>query len=79
MSESEEREWLARSRADREWMKTDLGQLFVAFEDATARAWQLDTTASFEDRCVSDKWLTEVWERQVAARRALIKAIGGPE
>jgi hypothetical protein len=74
VSELEEREWLARYRAHREWNQTEIGQLFVAFEDATARAWQLDS----QDR-VGGEQLAEAWEKQSEARRALVKAIGGPD
>lgn len=75
---NESAEWLARAQAHREWAQTEIGKLFVAYEHAHANAWRLDTEAGYEDHG-SNQRLTEAWEKQGAARRALVKAIGGPE
>jgi hypothetical protein len=77
MSESEE--WRKRAQAHREWGTSEIGKLFFAYENAHANAWRLDTEAGFSDNEPSSKRLTEAWGKCDEARRALVKAIGGPE
>jgi hypothetical protein len=56
-----------------EWAETPLGKLFHRFESLTGRAWVVDQNANS-----SDRRLTEIWDKQSAARNELLRAIGAP-
>jgi hypothetical protein len=76
MSASEE--WLKHAQAHREWAQTEIGKLFFTYENAHGKAWRLDTQAGYDGYEPSSKRLSEAWSQCYEARRALLKAIGGP-
>lgn len=57
-------------RAEAEWAKTEIGDLFLKYESATARAWQRDCNPT-----ASGKSLRVAWERAEAARRNFLVAL----
>lgn len=63
---------LHRQAVEREWGKSELGDLFLKYENLTARAWQVDSNPN-----VSYKNLKTAWERAEGARRNFLTALRG--
>ncbi len=59
-------EIIAYQAKERAFTETPLGKAFVAYENATVRAWVLDTEDSYTDR--SRKATKDAWEKHKAAR-----------
>jgi hypothetical protein len=72
MSESNAEFW-EKIRPMREWAETPLGKLFARFEALTGNAWVADQNPNS-----SDRRLTEIWDKQRAARNEFLRAIGAP-
>ena len=70
--------WIARRRAFDEWSKTEVGRLFVEYENITDRTWRVGSGLPPVDD-LPELDLSVLTRRQSAARWALIKAIGGPD
>lgn len=64
----------ARRETFKQFTQTSLGQAFLRFDQALAKAWQVDTEAGWRDN-ISDKKLTEVWDREKEARKALLEIL----
>lgn len=64
-------EQLAELKRDREWAATDVGKLFVRFENALARAWVTDSTSN------SDRAMMRGWDAANKARAEFLAALRG--
>jgi hypothetical protein len=60
-------EIIAYQTKERAFAQTPLGKAFHKFENATARAWQLDIEDSFTDR--NRKATRDAWAAHSAARQ----------
>lgn len=62
----------AKLKQAQEWRRTDLGKLFVAYENATASAWQTDCNEG-----ASTTRIRKCWDEADKARAEFLLAIRG--
>lgn len=75
-------EIVEHQRREREFLATPLGAAYHNMKNSLARAWQVDTQASYnESSSISDKRLRIVWDEADAAEtafRALLNTLVRP-